>query len=88
MRAPSIHSSFAGARRRWVRMAVVSVAFTLVATGLVALPATSDVRSEIADKVQTLIAGRAEVGWSRTAETGHPTELVGFEWHGAEAGAV
>jgi hypothetical protein len=67
---------------------VAVVVATLVATGTVALPAGSDVRAEVADKVQTLLAGRAEVGWQRTAATGHPTQLVGFEWQGAEAGAV
>jgi len=57
-------------------------------TGLVTLPAGGDIRSDIADKVQTLTAGRAEVGWQRTVDTGHPTELVGFEWAGSQPGAV
>jgi hypothetical protein len=80
--------SFASSRRVLARMATAVVVATLVATGTVALPAGSDTRAEVADKIQTLVAGRAEVGWQRTAETGHPTQLVGFEWKGAEAGAV
>jgi hypothetical protein len=67
---------------------MAAVATTLVATGVVALPARSDLRAGVADKVQTLMAGRAEVGTVRTADTGHPTQLVGFEWEGTEAGAV
>ncbi|MGI8807796.1 MAG: peptidoglycan recognition protein family protein [Acidimicrobiales bacterium] len=31
---------------------------------------------------------RAEVGWLRTVDTGQPSEMVGFEWQGAQAGAV
>ncbi|HEX2118081.1 MAG TPA: peptidoglycan recognition protein [Acidimicrobiales bacterium] len=88
MRARSIRFSFAAARRLSTRMAVATVAATLVATGLVALPAGSDLRAEIRDKVHTLVEGRAEVGWERTMDTGHPTQLVGFEWEGSEAGAV
>ena len=88
MRARSIRFSFAAARRLSTRMAVATVAATLVATGLVALPASSDLRAEIKDKVQTLIEGRAEVGWERTADTGQSTQLVGFEWEGSQAGAV
>ena len=80
--------SFPSARRRLSRMAMAVVVATLVATGTVALPAGSDIRAEVADKIQTLTAGRAEVGWQRTADTGHPTQLVGFEWKGAEPGAV
>lgn len=80
--------SFAFARRVLSRAAVAVVVATLAATGTVALPAGSDVRAEVEDRIQTLTAGRAEVGWQRTADTGHPTQLVGFEWKGAEAGAV
>src|SRR5215213_9345023 len=80
--------SFASSRRVLARLATAVVVATLVATGTVALPAGSDVTAEVADKIQTLAAGRAEVGWQRTAETGHPTQLVGFEWKGAQAGAV
>jgi len=69
-------------------MVTAVVVATLLATGTVALPAGSDVRAEVVDKVQTLVAGRAEVGWQRTARTGHPTQLVGFEWQGAEPAAV
>jgi len=88
MRLLSIRRSSVGARRLATRMATVAAAATLVATGVVARPARSEVRAEISDKVQTLAAGRAEVGWLRTVDTGHPTELVGFEWEGARAGAV
>ncbi len=80
--------SVAPARRVLARMALAVLVATLVATGTVALPAGSDVKAEVVDKIQTLLAGRAEVGWQRTADTGHPTQLVGFEWKGAEAGAV
>jgi len=69
-------------------MATAAVASTLVATGLVALPGGGDLKATISDKVQTLAAGRVEAGWARTADTGHPTEVVGFEWHGGQAGAV
>ena len=90
MRAPSIRHPLAAVRRLYGRMATAAVATTLVATGVVALPAQtpSDIRARIEDKVQTLTAGRAEVGWLRTADTGHPTQLVGFEWDGLEPGAV
>lgn len=88
MRARSIRSPFAALRRLSTRMATAAAASTLVATGVVALPARSDLKAAISDKVQTLAAGRAEVGWARTADTGHPTQLVGFEWQGAQAGAV
>jgi hypothetical protein len=84
----SPRSSIAAARRLLSRMATAAVVSTLVATGLVALPAPSDLKAVISDKVQTLTAGRADAGWLRTADTGHPTELVGFEWQGAQAGAV
>ena len=87
MRARSIRISLAAARRLYARVATAAVATTLVLTGLVALPGGGD-PAQISDKVQTLAAGAAEVGWLRTADTGHPTELVGFEWQGAQPGAV
>ena len=80
--------SLVSTRRRLSRLAMAVMVATLVATGTVALPAGSDIRADVEDKIQTLIAGRAEVGWQRIADTGHPTQLVGFEWKGAEAGAV
>jgi hypothetical protein len=80
--------SFVSTRRRLSRLALAVVVATLVATGTVALPAGSDIRAEVEDRIQTLTAGRAEVGWQRIADTGHPTQLVGFEWKGSEAGAV
>jgi len=88
MRVPSIRLPFVAARRLATRIATVGAAATLVATGIVALPARSEIPAGISHKVQTLDAGRAEVGWLRTADTGHPTELIGFEWDGAQAGAV
>ena len=75
-------------RTLFARLGTVAAVLTLVVTGVVALPARSDLRGEIADKIQTLTEGRADVGFLRTAETGHPTQLVGFEWEGAQAGAV
>lgn len=80
--------SSASVRRVRARLAITAAAVTVVASGLVAMPASSDLRAEVADRIQTLAAGRADVGWERTADTGHPTQLVGFEWQGAEAGAV
>jgi hypothetical protein len=88
MRATIIHRSPAPLRRLIARMATAAAACTLVTTGLVALPAPSDARAVVSEKVQTLIAGRAEAGWVRTADTGQPSELVGFEWQGAQPGAV
>lgn len=88
MRARSLPPPFAPPWRVLRRLVTAVAVATLVATGTVALPAGSDVRAEVADKVQTLLAGRAELGWQRTARTGHPTQLVGFEWEGAEAAAV
>ena len=84
MRAHPIRIPFAAVRR----LAVLAAVTTLVATGVVAPPARSDLRAAVADKVQTLTAGRAEPGWVRTTDTGHPTQLVGFEWQGAQPGAV
>ena len=88
MRARSFRRPFVAVRRVSTRMATAAAASTLLATGLVALPAPGDLKAVVSDKVQTLAAGRAEVGWARTADTGHPTQLVGFEWEGAQAGAV
>ncbi len=80
--------SFAAVRRLYTRMATAAAASTLVATGLVALPAPDDVEAVVRDKVQALVEDRAEEGWVRTVDTGQPSEMVGFEWEGAEAGAV
>ncbi len=89
MRARRFSFRSAAARRLCSRLVVVAAAATLVATGIVAVPAGSDLRGEIADKIQTLTdGGRAEPGWLRTVDTGQPSELVGFEWQGARAGAV
>jgi hypothetical protein len=92
MRAPSVRLSFGAVRRLYTRLGTAAAATTLVATGVVALPAQrstpADIRARVEDKVQTLTAGRAEPGFERTADTGHPTQLVGFEWQGLEPGAV
>jgi len=88
MRAQPLQHRFAAARRFRNRLALVAAVVTLVATGVVALPARSDLRADISDRIQSLTEGRAEPGWFRTVDTGHPSELVGFEWKGASAGAV
>ena len=88
MPAPPTFLPFAAVRRLYTRMATAAVASTLVATGLVALPVRSDIRADVRDKVQALVEDRAEAGWLRTVDTGHPTQMVGFEWQGAQAGAV
>ena len=79
---------FPSARRLVARTALLATVMTLLATGVVVLPASSDLKSDITDKVHALVAGRAEAGWLRTIDTGHPTEMVGFEWQGAEPGAI
>ncbi|HJV09310.1 MAG TPA: peptidoglycan recognition protein, partial [Acidimicrobiales bacterium] len=88
MRASPSRPVIPHARRLLARAALAAIVATLFATGVVVLPAGSDLRAEISDKVQSLVAGRAEVGWLRTVDTGHPTEMVGFEWQGKRPGAV
>ena len=88
MRARPVRRSLAAARRLGVRLATAAAATTLVATGTVALPAPSNLKAVVTDKVQQLVAGKADAGWTRTVATGHPTELVGFEWKGAQPGAI
>lgn len=88
MPARSFHNSLAAIRGLCTRMGTAAAACTLVATGLVALPAPTDVTALVSDKVQELVEGRAEVGWLRTVDTGQPSEMVGFEWQGSEPGAV
>ncbi len=89
MRARSFQYRFAAARRLGARLVIAAAAATLVATGVVAVPAGSDLRAGISDKIQTLTdGGRAEPGWLRTVDTGQPSELVGFEWQGRRPGAV
>ncbi len=88
MRARPYQHPLAAARRLRTRLGVAAAAATLVATGIVALPAQSDLRGEISDKIQALTEGRAEPGWQRTVDTGQPSEMVGFEWQGSRAGAV
>ncbi|MGI9034360.1 MAG: RICIN domain-containing protein [Acidimicrobiales bacterium] len=75
-------------RRLISRASTAAVAASLVATGLLAPSAPTDSRAVIADKVQTLTQAVANKGWSKAADTGHPTELVGFEWQGNHDGAV
>jgi len=62
MRARPGQYSFAAARRIRNRLALVATAATLVATGVVAVPARSDLRSDISDKIQALTQGRADRG--------------------------
>jgi hypothetical protein len=88
MRATPSRPCVATARRLLARMALLGTAMTLLATGVVVVPASSDLKSEISDKIHALVAGRAEAGWLRTVDTGHPTEMVGFEWQGSQPGAV
>ena len=88
MPARSTRLPFAAVSRLYARMATAAAASTLVATGLVALPAPDEVEAVVRDKVQAMAADRVEAGWQRTVDTGQPTQMVGFEWQGAEAGAV
>jgi len=64
------------------------MAASLFTTGLVTANQATDVKATVADKVQALTEGVAEPGFSRTADTGQPSQLVGFEWQGRQAGAV
>jgi len=75
-------------RRVLARTALAATMMTLLATDVVVLPASSDLKAEITDKVHTLVAGYAEEGWLRTVDTDQPTEMVGFEWQGDRPGAV
>ncbi len=70
------------------RLVPVAMAASLFTTGLVTANQATHVKATVSDKVQALTEGAAEPGFSRTAETGHPTQLVGFEWQGRQAGAV
>jgi hypothetical protein len=74
-------------RRLLFRTVPASVAATLVATGLAA-PSATPSRPVVTDKVQSLSKGTVERGWSRAADTSHPTELVGFEWQGGDQGTI
>jgi hypothetical protein len=88
MRAQPSRPLFTSARRLVARTALLATLLTLLATGIVVVPASSDLKDLVTDKVQSLVAGRAEAGWQRTVDTGHPAEMVGFEWQGARPGAV
>ncbi|MGI9023771.1 MAG: RICIN domain-containing protein [Acidimicrobiales bacterium] len=70
------------------RFLPVTLAASLFTTGLVTADLTTDAKATVSDKVQTLTDGVAEPGFTRTADTGQPTQLVGFEWEGRQEGAV
>ncbi len=70
------------------RLLPVTVVASLFTTGLVTANQVSHAKATVADKVQTLTEGVAEPGFSRTADTGQSTQLVGFEWQGRRAGAL
>jgi len=70
------------------RLLPVTLVASLFTTGLVTANQATDAKAKVADKVQALTEGVAEPGFSRTADTGQPSQLVGFEWHGRQAGAV
>ncbi len=74
--------------RLLTRAAAPVIALSLVTTGLVAPSSGSKARAIVADRVQGLARERVRPGWSRTADTGHPTHLVGFEWEGRQEGAL
>jgi len=88
MPARSTRFPLAAVRRLYTRMAAAAAASTLVATGPVAMPAADEVEAVVRDKVQAMAADRVEAGWQRTVDTGHPTQMVGFEWQGSEPGAL
>ena len=75
-------------RRLLLRAAPAVMGVTLFATGLVAPSPAGNARAIVADRVQELARQTVRVGWARSADTGHPTQLVGFEWAGREEGAV
>ncbi len=74
--------------RLFPRALPVMMGFSLFATGLVAPSPARNARPVVADRVQALADRAVRPGFSRSADTGHPTQLVGFEWEGAEEGAV
>ena len=75
--------------RRFLPRAVPAVlAVSLVTTGVVAPSPRTNGRPVVSDRVQALANDTVRPGWSRAADTGHPTQLVGFEWQGRQEGAV
>jgi len=70
------------------RLLPVTLVASLFTTGLVTADLVSDAKATVSDKVQALTEGVAEPGFSRAADTGQPTQLVGFEWQGRQAGAI
>ena len=75
-------------RRLLVRALPTVMGMSLFATGIVAPSPASNARAIVADRVQTLSRDTVRPGWARSADTGHPTQLLGFEWTGRQEGAV
>ena len=75
-------------RRLLLRAVPAVTGLSLFATGIVAPSPGSNARAIVADRVQALARETVRPGWARTADTGHPTQLVGFEWEGRQEGAV
>jgi hypothetical protein len=67
---------------------MVAAVATLVVTGVLAPAAPSDRKPVVVDKVQSLSSRQVTRGWNKGTDTGHPTELVGFEWQGNTDGAM
>jgi hypothetical protein len=75
-------------RRIVVRTVPAGAAAALVTTGLITPARPVDRKAVVSERVHSLAKGPVGQGWSKTAETGHSTELVGFEWQGNHDGAV
>ncbi|MGI9080057.1 MAG: hypothetical protein ACR2GF_04440 [Acidimicrobiales bacterium] len=70
------------------RLLPVTLVASLFTTGLVPAGVSTTAKATVSDTVQTLTEGVATPGFSRLAETGQATQLVGFEWKGRHEGAV
>ena len=88
MPARSTRFPFAAVRRSYARMATAAAASTLVAPASWQCLPPNEVEAVVRDKVQAMAADRVDPGWQRTVDTGHPTQMVGLEWQGAEPGAL
>jgi hypothetical protein len=83
-----ISHSLRALRRLLAKTVPAAALASLVTTGMVVPAATSDATPPVSDKVQTLATDPVRQGWTRSVETGQPTQLVGFEWRGRTEGAV
>ncbi|HEX2191664.1 MAG TPA: RICIN domain-containing protein [Acidimicrobiales bacterium] len=84
-----MNSALLRALRRLLPRALPAVmGLSLFTTGLVAPSPATNARAIVSDRVQALAGERVRPGWARGADTGHPTNLVGFEWQGRQEGAV